>query len=374
MRLGLLSVTIACGGCDRPDPTAASDDPRFRQLIVAAEAASSQNGFSGVVGIALKGTIVFLRSHGLADRSGSIENTPSTKFVVASVTQTFTAVAVFQLVQRGQVGLETSVSSVLPELANTNTGRATVGELLDHTAGIGRVVTTGAFRRAPVNFRTLGDYLKLVTAEPMTGKPGSEFRYTDGDSVLLGAMIERKTGQGYYEYVAENVFQPAKMTDTGFDLQPRPRNLAVGYTTRGADGSASQENAEPHENSAMLPARASPGAGAYSTAEDLLLFGGALLHGDLLLPEKAVELFEGHVLTGEDGPRAHYGFGFFDGNSQNIRIVNHGGTGPGIDVGFDLYPESGFVVVVLSNQDPPSAQRVRDQLRSKISEVTHASN
>jgi CubicO group peptidase (beta-lactamase class C family) len=164
----------------------------------------------------------------------------------------------------------------------------------------------------------------------VTAKPGAEFRYTDGDSVVLGAIIERVTGQDYYDYVEAHVFGPAGMTDSGFVLAPRPTNLAVGYTSRGRDGSRSSEPGQAlSENSAMLPAKAGPGAAAYSTADDLSRFGSALLQGRLLPQEVSTVLLEGQVPTGETGPRAHYGFGFFDGNSQNIRVVNHGGTGQG---------------------------------------------
>jgi CubicO group peptidase (beta-lactamase class C family) len=329
--------------------------------------AALPDGFSGVAAIARNGQVLLRQARGVADRRTGLQNSPSTKFVVASVTQTFTAVAAYQLVQAGRLGLDAPLSSILPEFVGKDAGAATVRQLLSHTAGIGGTVTTEAFRRSPERFRDLDDYLKLVTAEPLTAKPGTEYRYTDGDSVILGAIIERVTGRSYYDYVEARVFRPAGMTNSGFVLSPRPTNLAVGYTARARDGS---RQAALHENSLMLPVKASPGTAAYSTADDLIRFGSALLQGRLLPQEATTELLEGQVPTGDARPREHYGFGFFEGNSENIRIVNHGGTGPGIDVAFDLYPELGFVVVVLSNQDPPSAQRIRDAVRQKISGLT----
>lgn len=365
--LGLLLLALA-SGCRRRDAVATSDDvSTARQLGAVVESKVSQEGFSGIAAVARNGQVLFRHAHGLANRSAGIRNSPSTKFVVASVTQTFTAVATYELVQAGRLRLDTPLSSILPEFAGKDVGPATVRQLLSHTAGIGGAVTTEAFRRSPENFRGLDDYLKLVMSEPLTSKPGTEFRYTDGDSVILGAIIERVTGQNYYDYVEAHVFRPAGMTDSGFVLVPRPTGLAVGYTTRARDGA---RQSTLHENSAMLPLKASPGSAAYSTADDLIRFGTALLQDTLMPREVSTELLEGQVPTGDTGPREHYGYGFFDGNSQNIRIVNHGGTGPGIDVVFDLYPELGFVVVLLSNEDPPTAQRLRDALRSKLSELT----
>jgi len=332
------------------------------------EELAGKGEFSGVVTVAEDGQVVFEHTYGLADRSSRAPNRPDTKFIVASVTQTFTAVATLQLVSQGKISLNASLSEYLPDYPNEAARRATVRQLLAHTAGVGSVVTAEAFRRAPRNFRNLSDYVRLVASEPLTNEPGARFRYTDGDCVLLGAIIERTSGVSYYDYVRDHVFRPANMNDTGFDLVPRPRELARGYTVRELGGPVvGGSNGHPRDNAAILPTKASPGVAAYSTGPDLLRFGTALLGRRLLNAQASDDLFEGRVLTGDEGPREHYGFGFFDGNFANVRIVNHGGTGPGVDVGFDLYPELGFVVVVMSNDDPPTAQRVRDELRRNLS-------
>ena len=361
MALVLLALAVGCGSNEvtRMDPA----EPGKLDAFV--DGLASRDEFSGVVAVDRDGQVVLLRAFGLADKSLGVANRPETRFVVASVTQTFTVVAVAQLIAEGRVSIEAPVSAYCPDLPEGAGAQATVHELLTHTAGIRGVVTSDAFRRDPHAFRSLDDYLKLAAIQPLTGEPGSKFRYTDGDSVLLGAIIERASGQSYYTYVRDHVFGPAGMTRTGFDLVPRPADLAVGYTRRAAGGSVTPRAAL-HDNSAMLPEIASPGAAAYSTAGDLLRFGDALLRGILLSPSASEALLEGDVPTGDRGPREHYGFGFFDGNLGNVRIVNHGGTGPGIDVGLDLYPELGLVVVVLSNEDPPSGQRMRDALRERI--------
>jgi CubicO group peptidase (beta-lactamase class C family) len=355
--------------CNRSDPQGRSADATETSngdLDALIARLGALENFSGVVAVGQNGRTVVRQASGLADRSAGIPNNPATRFVVASVTQTFTAVAVAQLVERGQVSLDDSLSTFVPDFPNKPAAKSTVRQLLTHTAAIGGVVTSEEFRRAPGEFRDLGNYVALVAERPLTGEPG-HFRYTDGDSVLLGVIIERASGQAWDAYLRDHVFQPTAMNDTGFDLTPRPRDLAVGYTTRAPDGNHTSP-AAPHDNSSILPAKASPGSAAYSTADDLLRFGDALIEGRLLSPATSTLLLEGQVPTGDTGPRQQYGFGFFDGNFENVRIVNHGGTGPGIDVAFDIYPEVGFVVVVMSNSDPPAAQRIRDELRKRLSE------
>jgi CubicO group peptidase (beta-lactamase class C family) len=343
------------------DKVAKSIEPFVQELARA-------DRFSGVVAIARDGRVLFERPHGLADYSTRAPIQLDTKFVIASVTQTLTAVAILQLVAQGKTSLEAPLSAYLPDYPIEGAKAATVRQLLLHTAAIGDAAKAAAFRRAPRSYKTLADYLSLIQAEPLSGEPGAEFRYTDGDCVLLGAIIEKVSGQSYYDYVRDHIFKPAGMKGSGFDLYPKPPGLATGYTSRNLGTSEySSAQGQRQTNEAILPTRASPGFAAYSTAGDLIRFGTALLRHQLLSRVATDNLLRGRVATNDTGPRQQYGFGFFDGRTQNLRIVNHGGTGPGIDVGFDLYPDLGYVVVVMSNYDPPAAQRVRDELRARLS-------
>src|SRR5262249_46284844 len=151
-------------------------------------------------------------------------------------------------------------------------------QLLTHTAGTGDVFTTPEFRQAPGRFKSISDYLALIYAKPLVGKPGHEFHYSDSGYALLGAVVEKASGESYYDYVRRHIFHVAGMRDSGFDLIPRPINLATGYTNRDlSNPSYTPQAGTRFENSAILPATAAPGAGAYSTAEDLLHFANAIL-------------------------------------------------------------------------------------------------
>jgi D-alanyl-D-alanine carboxypeptidase len=325
--------------------------------------------FCGVVSIAKDGYVLFERAYGLSDQRSRVANRLDTKFVIASVTQTFTAVAIAQLVARGSVSLDAPLSEYLPNYSGHNS-KATVRQLLLHTAGIADVSRDESFRRDPRSFRTLTDYLTLVQSRPVTAEPGAEFRYSNGDCVILGAILEKVSGESYYDYIGKHVFRMAGMRHSGFDLYPRPGDLATGYTSRYLNTTEyANAQKERHDNQTILPTKGSPGVAAYSTARDLIHFGNGLLQHQLLNEKMTNELLRGRVNTGDTGPRQQYGFGFFDGRLGRVRIVNHGGTGPGIDVGFDLYPELGYVVVVMSNYDPPAAQRIRDEIRIRLSSL-----
>jgi len=321
--------------------------------------------FSGVVAVSQNGGLLFSEAYGFADQTSQRHISLDTKFVIASVTQTFTAVAVAQLVEQGKLSFETPLSECLPGIKPIAARDITVHQLLTHTGGIPSIVRSGSFRKAPASFVSLQDYVNAVEAEPLTKI--NEYEYTDGDSILLGDIIEHVSGQSYYDYIRDHIFRVANMNDSGFDLIPPPTNLAIGYTLRDlTDSKFKLKQAKRRNNQSILPTKASPGAAAYSTAGDLIRYGTALLSHRLLSDEGTNNLLRGKIATNEGGAHAQYAYGFFDGRVGTTRVVNHGGTGPGIDVAFDLYPEPGYVVVILSNYDPPAAQQIRDELRIMI--------
>jgi len=326
----------------------------------------SADQFAGVVAISKNGKLLFAQAYGLADQSTKAPVTLDSKFVVASVTQTFTAVAIAQLAEQRKLVFKAPLSQYLPNYPSEQAKRLTIHQLLTHTGGFFDVTRSKPFRQKPSEFKTLKDYLALVESQPLTSAD-QKYEYTDGDCVVLGAIIEQVSGQGYYDYVRDHLFRPAKMNDSGFDLLPRPNGMAIGYTSRDLGGpTQSSLVGQRHDNQVILPAKASPGVAAYSTAPDLLRYGEALLQHRLLSVSGTENLLSGKVETGEAGPRQKYGYGFFEGMIGPVRVVNHGGTGPGIDVAFDLYPELGYVVVIMSNYDPPAAQQIRDELRNRI--------
>ena len=266
-----------------------------------------------------------------------------TKFVTASVAQTFTAVAVARLVQDGKIALDAPLSRYLSDSVypRERADHMTIRQLLTHTAGLGPgVVRLPPFRAAPQSFTSLGQVIALIRAQPLVGDTG-HFAYSGADCDLLGAVIERVSGEPFAVYVRDHVFTWANMTNSTFDISTRPTNLA-------------------RVNDAMLPRIGLPEAVAYTNAIDLMLFGSTLLRRPL------PGLVTDTVPTGQDGPNHAYGYGFFVGMAGPNRIVNHGGTGPGIDNAFDIYPDWDLIVVILSNQDPPAAQNIRQYLRDGL--------
>jgi len=179
----------------------------------------------------------------------------------------------------------------------------------------------------------------MFAGEPLLFEPGTKQQYSNGGYVLLGAIIEKVTGQSYYDYVREHIFKPAGMENTDYYEADVPvQNLASGYTREGGANGARRNNIY------TRPARGSSAGGGYSTAEDLLRFANALQSGKL------------HKANFSKSPSG-------DGD------LGIAGGAPGINALLEADTSSGYTVVVMSNYDPPTATSLGKQIRQWISRI-----
>jgi D-alanyl-D-alanine carboxypeptidase len=169
-------------------------------------------------------------------------------------------------------------------------------------------------------------------------------------------VIEKVTGQSYYNYVQQHVYAPAGMTRTG----SLPENETVPGRSIGYTKLASTSGLAP--NTDTLPYRGTSAGGGYSTVEDLARFAHALLSHRLLTPDATELLITGKAKASLT-PGARYAYGFEDArNVDGNGWVGHGGVAPGMNGDLRIYPKVGYVVAVLANIDPPAAQRIAEYL------------
>jgi CubicO group peptidase (beta-lactamase class C family)/outer membrane protein assembly factor BamB len=317
------------------------------------EVTSSQEEASGAVLIAQDGEPVFAKAFGLAERSSGTPNQVDTKFNLASMGKMFTGVAIMQLVEQNLLSVEDRIIEHLPEYPNAEIARqVTIHQLLTHTSGMGNVFTEEYDAMSKDELRTVEAWLPLFVDTPLQFEPGTEMAYSNAGYVVLGLIIEAVSGQSYYDYVRDHIFLPGGMMDT--DAYERDvllgetiagSNLATGYT-RQIEGANELEGLAP--NTELLPAKGFPAGGSYSTVEDLLRFGNALLTYQLLSPESTEILLQGKVEFREG---VQYAYGFFDEDLRGYRAVGHTGGFPGICDFFYVYPDLGLTIIVLSNSD-----------------------
>ncbi len=315
-----------------PEPKADDEElmAAARQLL---EAETRADEFSGVVLIAKNFQVLFQQAYGFADREKKIPNQKDTKFNLGSINKNFTRAAILQLEKQGKLSLPDPIHKFLPDYPNRQAAeKVTIQQLLDMTSGIGDFFGPRYEATPKENIRSLQDYLPLFADQPLEFEPGTNNRYSNGGYIVLGAIIEKASGLDYYTYVRENIFKPNGMLDTdSYERDKAVPNLALGYTRRGRPGG------ERVLNQATLPGRGSSAGGGYSTAEDLLKYVKALSLGKIFLPDIA--------------------------NGLGIA-----GGAPGINANLEWDRRSGYVVIILTNFDPPTAGRASRQIMSWLPE------
>src|SRR6185503_9889262 len=251
-------------------PTAAANDEELAKSLSAyLDEASANDRFSGAVLVAKNGQPVFQKAYGFANQTTKVPNNLQTKFDLGSMNKMFTAIAIAQLAERGKLSFTDTVGKYLPNFPNKAIAdKVTIHHLLTHTSGMGSYFNEKFF--ANINsLRTVPDYLPLFADEPLAFEPGTKWQYSNSGFVVLGLLIEKISGQSYYDYVKENIFKPAGMNSTdSYERDKEILNLAIGYTRAGDNGRL--DPAAPRRaNSAMRPPKGSPAGGGYSTVEDL---------------------------------------------------------------------------------------------------------
>jgi D-alanyl-D-alanine carboxypeptidase len=300
--------------------------------------------FAGAVLVAHHGKVLLNDAWGQADRKARTANTPATRFRIGSMNKMFTAVATLQLVEAHKLALDDPIGQHLPDYPNTQVAaKVTARHLLTHTGGTGDIFGP-EFDQHRLQLREHRDYLKLYGRRGLSFEPGVRFEYSNYGFVLLGALIEHVSGMPYDDYVRDHVFSPAGMRSTGaLPEAVEVPDRAVGYL-RLSPTSAWEPNTY------TLPWRGTAAGGGYSTVGDLLRFAQALESGRLLSEATLAEATRPH--------QQQYGYGFGVQGQGRLRSYGHGGGAPGMNGELRIFPGLGFVVVSLSNLDPPAASEL----------------
>jgi len=356
----VLAVTAFCLLASRA-PAQAAPDPA-KELGSYFDSLVAENKLSGVILVAKDGATIASKTAGIANKATKAPIDLNTKFNLGSMNKMFTAVAVAQLAQAGKLSFTDTVGKHLPEYPNREVAeKVTIHHLLTHTSGMASYWGE-KFAAQREKLLTVALHLPLFASEPLSFPPGEKFQYSNSGFMLLGAIIEKVSGQDYYTYVHERIFKPSGMKDTGFYEPGRDiPNLAIGYTKRGPDD---EPLAEPRDNNHLREIRGGPAGGGYSSAPDLVKFHQALF-SNKLLDKTHTDL----VTTGKVdafGGRARYAYGFGDGNSTGKRIVGHNGGFPGIAANLDMFPDSGYTAVELMNSDSPTMMPIVKGVRERI--------
>jgi CubicO group peptidase (beta-lactamase class C family) len=291
--------------------------------------------------------------------------TPNTSFTLGSMSKTFTALAIMQLVDSGRVELDAPVQRYLPWFRvadSTASTQITVRHLLLHTSGI----PTRA-RRARGESRSLADHVRALAGTSLAHVPGSGHEYASPNYLVLGAIIEAVTGETYALYVARAIFAPLQMGHSHTD-----RTRAVG---QGMAGGHVYVLGYPRQTTLPFEYDRLPTAALISSAQDMAQFLIAQLENgeyDGVRVASAASVAAMHT-GGAPSEGFSYAFGWRDGTIGGVRAVHHGGITPNFRGKLVMLPASGWGVVVLTNASTgipmpltPTSHRLADDIAAYL--------
>jgi len=317
---------------------------------------NAEDAFSGAVLLAKNNKVIFKKAYGMANKGFSIPNNLETKLNIASCTKMFTAVAVFQLIEQGKLSLTDTIGKFLPDYSNKQvSGKVTIEHLLTHSSGLGdyhgeKYVCDKAI------LRKVKDWFPLFENDSLSFEPGTKWQYSNPGYIILGAIIEKVSGENYFDYIQNHIFNPTGMINTGFyEADEDVPNLATGYTNfvdYGKDFWA-YHLGKKKNTSLYNGAKGNPSGGSSSTLDDLLKFTIALKEGKLV-SKKTFELMSSFKIIARkyDAGQTDWGYGFELETVNGQRVIGHSGGDFGVSSGVRMYPDSGdYTLIILSNYD-----------------------
>ena len=331
----------------------------------------SQNKMPGcVVLIGRREGIVFRKSYGFRQtKPEQIPMTLDTVFDLASLTKPIaTATSIMLLIQQGNLELNQTVASIIPEFAADGKDVITIRHLLTHTSGL-------------IADNSINDYAEgsdrafvNINALKLTAEPGAEFIYSDVGFIMLGQVVKAVSGQSVHEFSHSTIYGPLGMTETGY--LPGDALKARAAVTEERDGHWMQ--GEVHDPRAFALGGIAGHAGLFSTADDLARYAVMMLNqgqfGDvqILQPDTfalmttAVDVPRGRRALGWD---ARTGYSSNRGDLMSAKAFGHGGfTGTGIWID----PEQNLFVIFLSNRVHPDGKGLVNPLIGRIGTIAGA--
>lgn len=304
------------------------------------------------VAVIQRGKVTKVGAYGQASIEHGLPVRASTPFSVASVTKSFTSVAVMMLVETGNLRLEDPIRSHLSGLP-AKWRDVTVRQLLNHTSGLPDV-SIDDFTSATIA-ETPAEALRLLADRPMSFPPGSNYQYNQTNYVLLGMLIEHLSGKPYEEFCTERLFAPLKLQSPVFgDARTIVRQRATTYTLFRYGGPRPIPLNHAEVLNAEMPAMTYPGGGLNISIGDFAQWLAALLNGKLI-SEASLKAFwapatlsDGSIFQRPSSPSLwrQYGLGWVLGLDDPHPFA--GGTG-GIRAAFFVYPKDALAVIVLTN-------------------------
>ena len=347
LRLAIALVLVTVSAATAPTfalrvSAGEQDVARMEQVI---QGHVSAGTFMGTVLVARDGAVVLDKAYGMANLELDVPNTTATKFRLGSITKQFTAASILLLEERGKLKIDDKVKTYLPD-APMAWDRITVFNLLTHTSGIPNFTALADYGTIKLSARTAEASVAAVRDKTLDFGPGEKMSYSNSGYLVLGAIIEKVSGQSYEKFVTENIFTPLGMNDSGYDSNTALiKRRASGYVRTPAG----------YVNAGYIHMSIPHAAGAlYSTTGDLLKWEQALFAGKVVSKASLDRMITPF--------KNDYALGLTSTLDKGRRVIAHGGGIDGFNTHLAYYPETRTVIVALSNVNGTAPGAIAAQL------------
>lgn len=306
--------------------------------------------FNGTILVAKDDKIIFNEGYGYAKRFfGKTQNLPNTKFIIGSMSKSFTAQAILSLVDNNQISLEDAVTQYYPDYLGWK--NINIHHLLNHTSGIENYYSSPLdYAKYFLASQTPEKVMSKFKNSPLLYEAGEDYNYSNTNYMVLSSIIEQVSGKPYIDYLNETIIKSMGLRHTGYNEYPyQLENIAKGYCT----------NMIIEVNGFNLSNLYGAG-GLYSTTEDIYKFLQAIDEERLL----------NNVAKTHIRDEFYYGYGLMlEVDKEYGKIYFHTGGGPGINTGMYKFADQNINVVILGNNMECStgqlAKDLVDLLRDK---------
>ena len=371
--LALLALSVVVPAGQPPPPGGWQDVTAFFRAGV------EQHGIQGASLAWIEdGRMAALETIGLADRTGRAPVTPDTIYHWASITKTFTAVAIMQLRDRGLLSLDDPAVDYVPELAYAHNphGRMrdiTIRHLLSHSAGFRGGTWPWGGDQPWHPFEPPG-WEQVAAMMPYTQilfPPGTRYSYSNPGVIFLGRIIERLSGEPYETYIDKQILRPLGMRDAFFDRAPASARDARSHSYY-VDQAGNFAEAPFDFDTGITVSNGGLNAPVGDMAKWIAFLAGTPANDTVLTRRSLEEMFQPVVPVVADGMGEQnvgvgsMGLGFFLETHQGVDLIAHSGGQNGFISHFFLHPASRTAYLVAFNTQSPTTRAFDAALRDEV--------
>lgn len=338
------------------------DDAALAKTIDAVMSAVYKPGEPGAAIIVRKdGRTLFRKGYGMADLELGVPVEPDMVFRLGSITKQFTAVSVLMLAEQGKLALGDPITKYLPDVP-TGGKAITIEHLLTHTSGIKSYTNMEEWLQIWRKDMTPGEIIALSKDKPLEFDPGTRWNYNNTGYVILGALIEKVSGETYEGFVNAHIFAPLGMKHSHYgNVEPVIPRRVPGYH-KGKEGFI---------NAPYLSMTQPYAAGSLvSSVDDMAVWNDAVFSGKVIGRGWLDRAFTPYRLA--NGESTGYGYGWFITNDRGHLSIEHGGGINGFTSSEMTFPADGLFICILTNSaidgrgPEPRALKIADAVLGRL--------